>query len=61
VRHILLYYPRVDRMDLILRYRIERIKEILGRPKCARHVARWLVRSDTMKQFHIIAEIKQED
>jgi hypothetical protein len=61
MRHILLHYLRVDRMNLILRYEIERMKEILGRLKCARHVARWLVRFDIIKQFYIIAKIKQED
>jgi hypothetical protein len=61
VRHILLHYPRIDRTDLILRYRTERIEEILGRPECARHAARWLGRSSIMEQFRTAVEIEQED
>jgi hypothetical protein len=39
VRYILLYYLRVDRMNLILRYKIKRMKEILERLKCVKHAA----------------------
>jgi hypothetical protein len=39
MRDILLYYLRVDRMDLILRYKIKRIKGILGRPEYVRYMA----------------------
>jgi hypothetical protein len=37
------------------------MEEILGRPECVRHAARWLVRSGIMDQFRIAAEIEQED
>ena len=61
VRHILLHCPRVERTDLIVRCGTERMEEILGRPECARHAARWLVRSGIMEQFRAAAEIEQED
>ena len=33
---------------------------ILARPACAQHAARWLVRSDTLDQFKVAAEIAVE-
>ena len=43
VRHILLYYPRHERISLIQACGIERIDDILSRPLCVKYAARWLV------------------
>jgi hypothetical protein len=39
----------------------ERIDDILLRPACARHAARWLVRAGVLDQFRVAAEIATED
>jgi hypothetical protein len=61
VQHILLHCPRHSRADLIAKYGTERINEILKRPECAKHAARWLVRSGALEQFRTAAETAEED
>jgi hypothetical protein len=39
----------------------ERIDDILLRPTCAKHAARWLVRAGVLDQFRVAAEIATED
>ena len=48
VRHILLYYPRHERLGLIQVCGTERIDDILLRPVCAKHAARWLVHAGVL-------------
>jgi len=61
VRHVLLYCSRHDRTELLTQCGTERFEEILMRPDCAKHAARWLVRSGAMEQFRLAAEITGED
>ena len=61
VRHIVLHCPQYDRRDLLRRCGTERMEEILSRPACAKHAARWLVRSGAMEQFRVAAEIEAEE
>jgi len=57
---VLLYCPRYDRTDLIIKCGTERTEEILQRPAIAAHAARWLVQSGVMEQFRVAAEIAKE-
>jgi hypothetical protein len=61
VRHILLQYPRYERLGLIQAYGIKRIDDILRRPASAKYAARWLVRAGVLDQFRVAAEIAMED
>jgi len=61
VRHVLLHCPLHDRRDLLARCGTERFEDILMRPDCAKHAARWLTRSGIMDQFKVAAEIVMED
>jgi hypothetical protein len=61
MRHILLHCPLHDRRDLLTRYGTERFEDILMRPDCAKHAARWLTRSSIMDQFKVAAEIVMKD
>ena len=51
MRYVLLYYLRHERIDLIQAYGTERIDNILSRPACAKHAARWLIRARVLDQF----------
>jgi hypothetical protein len=42
VRHVLLHYPRHERLDLIQKCGTERIDDIFLHPVSAKHAARWL-------------------
>jgi hypothetical protein len=35
--------------------------DILSRPACAKHAARWLVHTSVLDQFRVAAEIAEED
>ena len=61
MRYILLYYPRHERIGLIQACGTERIDDILMRPSCAKHAARWLVRASVLDQFRVAAKIAIED
>jgi hypothetical protein len=61
VRHILLHCPRHERIGLIQACGTERIDDILSRPQCAKHAARWLVHAGVLDQFRVAAEIAKED
>jgi hypothetical protein len=61
VRHILIYCPRYERTDLILKCQTERLEELIGRAECAKHAARWLVQSGVMEQFRVAAQIDYGD
>ena len=61
VRHVLLHCPNHDRTSLIQQCGTERIDEILSRPACAAHAARWMVRSGAIGQFTVVREIEEED
>ena len=61
VRPVLLHCPRHDRVGLLLSCGTERLEEILGRPDCAKHAARWWLRSGVMEQFRVAIEIEEED
>jgi hypothetical protein len=61
VRHVLLYYPRHERIGLIEAYGTERIDDILLRLVCAKHAARWLICTGVLDQFRVAAEIAKEN
>jgi hypothetical protein len=61
VRHILLHCPRHNRTGLLRACGTERMDDILMRPECARHAARWLVRTGVLEQFRTAAEIATEE
>jgi hypothetical protein len=61
VRHILLQYPRHERIGLIQAYGTERIDDILSRPACVKYAARWLVHAGVLDQFRVAAEIAEEN
>jgi hypothetical protein len=60
VRHVLLHCPRHDRVGLIRACNTENWDEILMRPECAQHAARWLVKSGALAQFKVAAEVAEE-
>ena len=61
VRHVLLHCTKHDRTDLLLQTRTERLDQILSRPDCAKHAARWLVQTGLLGQFKVAKEILEED
>jgi hypothetical protein len=61
VRHVLLYYIRHKRTDLLRKYGLERLEDILQQPLNIKHIARWLVRSRVIEQFKLAAEIVKKD
>jgi hypothetical protein len=61
VRHILLQYPRHERLGLIQACGTESIDDILRHPASAKYAARWLVRAGVLDQFRVAAEIAMED
>ncbi len=48
VRHVLLHCLDYDRVELLLNWGTERLEEILGRPNCVKHAARWWIESGVM-------------
>ena len=52
---------RHNRLELIQRCGTERLEQILTRPDCAKHAARWLIRSGVLEQFRVAKEIEEED
>jgi hypothetical protein len=60
VRHVLLHCPRHNRENLLIACGTERFDDILMRPECAKHAARWLVRAGVLEQFRVAAEVAGE-
>jgi hypothetical protein len=60
VRHILMHCPRYERASLLEACGTERMDEILMRPECAKHAARWFVNMGILEQFRVAAEIAGE-
>jgi hypothetical protein len=61
VRHVLLYCARHERTDLLRKYRLERLEDILQQLLNTKHTARWLVCSRVIKQFKLAAEIAEKN
>jgi hypothetical protein len=61
VRHILIYCPRYERTDLILKCQTGRLEELIGRAECVKHAAKWLVQSGAMEQFRVAAQVDYSD
>jgi hypothetical protein len=61
VRHVLTHCPLYERADLFIACGTESLYDILGRPGCAQHAARWFVRNRVLEQFRLAAEIKEEE
>ena len=61
VRHVLMHCPRHSRTSLFQACGTEKMDDILSRPACAKHAARWLVRSRALDQFKVAAEIAREE
>ena len=57
----MLHCSRYNRLDLIQRCGTERLKEILIRPDCAKHAARWFLRTGALEQFRVAKVIEEED
>ncbi len=60
MHHVLIHCPRHERASLLVACGTERLDDILMRPECAKHAARWLVRAGIMDQFRVAAEIAWE-
>jgi hypothetical protein len=60
VRHVLLHCPRHNRENLLIACGTEQFNDILMRPECAKHAARWLVRVGVLEQFRVAAEVAGE-
>jgi hypothetical protein len=61
VRHVLIHCPLYERAELFIACGTESLYEILGRPGCAQHAARWFVRNRVLEQFRLAAEIEEEE
>ena len=61
VRHVLLHCTRHERTDLLRKYGLERIEDILQRPSSAKYTARQLVRSGVIEQFKLVVEIIEKN
>jgi hypothetical protein len=61
VQHVMLQCPRHNRIDLIQRCGTERLEQILIRPDCAKHAARWFIRAGILEQFRVAKEIEEEN
>jgi len=61
VQHVMLQCPRHNRLDLIQRCGTERLEQILIRPDCAKHAARWVIRTGVLEQFRVAKEIEEEN
>jgi hypothetical protein len=61
VQHVMLQCPRHNRRELLQRCGTERLEQILVRPDCAKHAARWLIRAGVLEQFRVAKEIEEED
>jgi hypothetical protein len=56
----MLYYLYYNKLDLIQRCDIEKLKKILVRFDCAKYTAQWFLRTGALKQFRVAKEIKEE-
>jgi hypothetical protein len=52
---------RHERISLIQACDTERIDDILTRPACVRHAARWFIRTGVINQFRVAIEVAEED
>jgi hypothetical protein len=60
VRHVLLHCPRHSRENLLIACGTEQFDDILMRPECTKHAARWLVHTGVLEQFRVAAEVAKE-
>ncbi len=56
-----MHCPMYERVSLLEACGTERVDDILMRPECAKHAARWLVRANVLTQFHVAAETAGEE
>ena len=61
VRHVMLHCPRYNRVSLLMACGTERLEEILTKPACAQHAARWFIRAGILGQFRVAKEIGEEE
>ena len=57
----MLHCLRHNRVGLLTACGTERLEEILTKPVCAQHAARWFIRTGILGQFRVAKEIGEED